>query len=393
MPDSLFATLLHTLDSGSISSIAGSLGQSEQAVSRGMESSIATVLGGLASKSEDLAGLRKLLDLLPGNLGEISWSRMAGSLSNPNSPFVAAGHRILSGLFGTSERAVTDAVGKESGLSPSSAGTLMTMAAPLVIGFLSKRVRDEGMSMRTLGNLLHKESPTIRSGLPPSLSNLVWSHPTVEATASPVVAQSVHSEPSMLRWALPLGLFALALGGFWLLTHARRPAVEVGRVTTGTANRIANDTTDLLRQKTPAVTLHLPPNGPEERLLVLIKNPTASLDQASQIDFDGLHFASGSATVAPRGEEQITNVASILTAYPNVRLKIDGHTDSVGDTASNLALARSRAENVKAELVAKGISPDRLTTEAFGDQNPVSDNSTEDGRASNRRVDFMVTQR
>ena len=165
MSDSMFGSLLNSLDKGTIGQVAQSLGQPEQSVARGMETSIASLLGGLASKSEDTGALRRILDTVSGASEPISWSQLASGVTDPNSPILSMGKRILPALFGSSERTVTGAIGRESGLPSGAITTLLTMAAPVVMSFISKQVRDSGMTMSSLGALLQRESATIRSAL------------------------------------------------------------------------------------------------------------------------------------------------------------------------------------------------------------------------------------
>jgi len=88
---------------------------------------------------------------------------------------------------------------------------------------------------------------------------------------------------------------------------------------------------------------------------------------------------------------RLENVAALLTAYQNVKLKIGGYTDNVGDDNANLKLSDARAKTTMAELVKLGIPADRLSAEGFGEQFPVADNNTEEGRQKNRRIDVRVT--
>ena len=74
-------------------------------------------------------------------------------------------------------------------------------------------------------------------------------------------------------------------------------------------------------------------------------------------------------------------------------MKVGGFTDNVGSADRNLQLSRDRANTVVAGLVRKGVSSDRLAAEGYGEQNPVGDNSTVEGRTRNRRVSMMVTQK
>jgi outer membrane protein OmpA-like peptidoglycan-associated protein len=68
---------------------------------------------------------------------------------------------------------------------------------------------------------------------------------------------------------------------------------------------------------------------------------------------------------------------------------VDGHTDNSGNAAHNLQLSQQRADAVKAQLIAMGVAATRLSTKGFGDTKPISDNATPEGKANNRRVEFV----
>jgi OmpA-OmpF porin, OOP family len=87
------------------------------------------------------------------------------------------------------------------------------------------------------------------------------------------------------------------------------------------------------------------------------------------------------------------NIAAILKAYPNAHVKIGGYTDNTGEAAANVALSSARAKNVMDALVGAGIDSSRLESKGYGDQYPVGDNATEEGRAQNRRIALLVTQK
>jgi outer membrane protein OmpA-like peptidoglycan-associated protein len=141
------------------------------------------------------------------------------------------------------------------------------------------------------------------------------------------------------------------------------------------------------------VSLNIPQNGVEARLLAFIQDPSKGVEPATWFDFDRLLFNTDSATLRPESQEQLSNIAEILKAYPNAHIKIGGYTDNTGDPENNLNLSQERANGVMAELVKLGISPDRLEAQGYGEQFPVADNSTEEGRARNRRVSMRVTQK
>jgi hypothetical protein len=169
MSDSMFGSLLNMLDKNTVGDVAHALGQPQASVARGMESSIAAMLGGLASKSGDSGVLQKILAMVPATSGPVSWTQIAGSITDPNSSLMATGKRLLPALFGGGENAVTGALSRESGMSLGTIATLLSMAGPVVMSFISKQVRDGGLTMSGLGDALQRESATIKRALPAGL--------------------------------------------------------------------------------------------------------------------------------------------------------------------------------------------------------------------------------
>jgi OOP family OmpA-OmpF porin len=207
----------------------------------------------------------------------------------------------------------------------------------------------------------------------------------------------VEKEKSSTSWLAALPIAALLLGLFWLFTHAHRPTTQVSSMATGTANRVAMGIAslgDFVKRTLPnKVDLNIPENGVETRVLAFIQSPVATPDRTTWFDFDRLVFDTGSATLRPESQEQLDNIAAILLAYPKVHMKVGGYTDNVGGAERNLQLSQNRANSVIAALVRNGVSPDRLNAEGYGEQYPIADNSTEEGRAKNRRISMRVTEK
>jgi OOP family OmpA-OmpF porin len=104
-------------------------------------------------------------------------------------------------------------------------------------------------------------------------------------------------------------------------------------------------------------------------------------------------FESGKAVIMPESEPIIDSLKNYLEKTPRVtKLRIEGHTDNVGAPEANEKLSGERALAIKAALVAKGIKAERLLAVGFGQTKPIADNTTDEGKAKNRRTEFHVAE-
>jgi outer membrane protein OmpA-like peptidoglycan-associated protein len=102
-------------------------------------------------------------------------------------------------------------------------------------------------------------------------------------------------------------------------------------------------------------------------------------------------FATGSAKILKDSDELMGAVADIFLKHPEIKkVRIEGHTDNVGKAAANKKLSQARAESVKTWLTKHGVDKSRLTAIGFGQEKPIDDNTTDKGRANNRRVEFHI---
>jgi outer membrane protein OmpA-like peptidoglycan-associated protein len=115
----------------------------------------------------------------------------------------------------------------------------------------------------------------------------------------------------------------------------------------------------------------------------------AEINKTGHAAVYGIEFDTGKATLKPQSEKVLGDVLSLLQAQPDWKMKIEGHTDSTGTKAGNQTLSQQRAAAVVAWLTQNGIARSRLTPAGLGDTKPIADNSTEQGRARNRRVELV----
>jgi outer membrane protein OmpA-like peptidoglycan-associated protein len=101
-------------------------------------------------------------------------------------------------------------------------------------------------------------------------------------------------------------------------------------------------------------------------------------------------FEHNKAVVTPENIVLIKQFADWLKSHPSTRVRIEGHTDNIGNETLNKKLSTQRAEEVKKQLEALGIGRERLTIKGYGATKPVQPNDTEEGRVANRRVEFIT---
>lgn len=104
-----------------------------------------------------------------------------------------------------------------------------------------------------------------------------------------------------------------------------------------------------------------------------------------------IQFASKSFTLEPVSMIELNKLVQLMNDNPSMKIQINGYTDNIGNDADNLLLSQNRSKAVVGYLVSKNIDAKRLSAKGFGEAKPVADNSTDEGRAINRRTEFIVT--
>ncbi|WP_179374907.1 OmpA family protein [Winogradskyella wichelsiae] len=117
------------------------------------------------------------------------------------------------------------------------------------------------------------------------------------------------------------------------------------------------------------------------------------VDDGIVLTFDeqsGVYFDTEKYNVNSKSQETLNKLASVFSEYPETNILVVGHTDSSGNDAYNMTLSKNRAEAVTNYLMAKGLSSGRFTTHWFGEEQPMYDNTTAEGRSKNRRVNIAI---
>lgn len=118
--------------------------------------------------------------------------------------------------------------------------------------------------------------------------------------------------------------------------------------------------------------------------------PPVTIDNCKLNLNESVHFKTDRAEIESSSFKLLDDVAAVLASHGELKIEIEGHTDSRGDDGYNKKLSQRRSEAVVAYLVNKGTDKSRLTGRGFGEEKPIADNNTDDGRALNRRVVFAI---
>lgn len=132
----------------------------------------------------------------------------------------------------------------------------------------------------------------------------------------------------------------------------------------------------------------------ERRLRQELANTPVEVErQGDQIRLtmpSGVTFATNSSALSPNAVSSLNTVADVLTQYPETTITVAGHTDNTGNDRINNPLSQQRAQSVAGYLNGRGVAANRISTVGYGSRSPIADNSTEVGRAQNRRVEILI---
>jgi len=376
-----------------VSVVSRQMAESEIAVSKGLSAALTAIVSTVANRADDQGFMNNLADLAAKSAAGSHPLDAIGTLA-PSPAGIDTTTAIggwLSSLFGHNLSDVTDSIVRYAGIGRSSAASLLAIAAPLALGYIGRLVRNEKLTVSGLADLLRGERAELARSLPAG-----FRMPGLGAPYE--TGRTAARQRAATGWSVPLMALLGALGIGGLIWAARQQPVDVARVDIVEVDPMSSKavgTTGTLPGMVPRtlpgnVTINMPDGSVEQRLSMYLAMAHPGV---ATFNFDRIAFDSDSAVLTSDSNEQLDNIAIILQAYPRANVTIAGHTDSSGSEARNLALSRARADAVAARLTAAGVSADRVHAEGHGSEKPAADNSTEAGRAHNRRVELEASVR
>jgi outer membrane protein OmpA-like peptidoglycan-associated protein len=135
----------------------------------------------------------------------------------------------------------------------------------------------------------------------------------------------------------------------------------------------------------------VPPPPPPEPVKPVPPPPPVKVEKPKPI-LDPVQFDISKTNISPLGAKALDRDGSIIKEYPNMKVEIQGHTDNTGSETANKVISEKRANSCQKYLMDKfNISGERIGVKGYGSSKPIADNSTPEGRAKNRRVEFFIT--
>jgi outer membrane protein OmpA-like peptidoglycan-associated protein len=394
------------------------LGESPASTRSAVTAAIPAILAGLAQKSATAGGAAQLFNMITSPQVDTGLAaNPAGWLGGgpKTASLLSQGSSLLQGLFGDRTGALADAVGSVSGMKTAAVSTLLSLAAPSILAWLKRYLTQGRLDSGGLASLLGGQGEYLRtrvddrvsgalgfatpaallssfsSGVTGAASRVVEGVENVGTYAASAVDR-VAAEPARRGWLWGLlaaaGVLLLALFSYWM-TPAER---AVSTATTTATNAGASVARAIRSIDLPGgAKIDVTTGGFVDSLAAFLASKDAALGRS--FTFDDLHFETGSATLTPSSDRQLSALAAVMKAYGGVEINVAGHTDNVGDAATNKKLSADRAASVRQSLVSRGIPEARITAEGLGADKPIAPNDTDDGRAKNRRVELVVLKR
>ena len=395
-------------------------GESGSSISKGIAALIPTMLAGFISRAERGDG-----DGLLRDAHEAADSNVLNNLSElPETgvgSFLSGGIDRLRGMFGGQSDNIISSVTNFAGIKNTTAQGLLGLLAPLGLGVLGRHARENNLSAGGLTSFLSSQKSAVMSALPAgfSLGNLFdgdRERDRDRTTANVGRTENLRTEHvdhhtekrggNNWLWWLLLAAGIAALLWYFTSDGCNRDDVDDDTVATTTAP-VTTDTTTTTTTTTTGTRestrvrlangeeLNAYRGGVEDQLVACLNDAGCTAGNDRWFDFDNINFETGSARLTSESQQQVANIAAILKAYPNAKIKIGGYTDKTGNDADNKRLSQQRADAVMAAIKSAGATAGQLVgAEGYGSEFAKVDAAASDEeRRSDRRIAVQLREK
>jgi outer membrane protein OmpA-like peptidoglycan-associated protein len=342
------------LTPGSLDGISRALGVPVEKARAALSAAVPAIFDAIKQKTQTPNGAKKVVDAIHGSGLEQPLEGLAAMNAQSLDTQLNKGKDLLNGLVGEKAGDIASSVAATAGVNTPTAMNFVGLASTAVFSYIGSRVKTRGWSASALTGVLGA----------PAVSN-AWAR-----------ASDIRLGSQAWLW-IGIALIVLALAWWW--AASRR--ILIAQAPTAQAPAAV---------QTPV----LPQVSDMNQVTVLseisrfLEDGTGSLPATFSVA--DLGFEAGSAVLSADAQRFVAKFARLLNDYPDVRVRIEGHTDGTGNAAMNQDLALARAQAIRDGLATQGVDIDRVEAVGTGSNQPIADNDTEEGRQMNRRTDIQI---
>ena len=428
----LIDTLRNEVSGRAVARISQRIGGSDEEVRTAFNFAIPAVLAGILKNGIKEDDETRFITLQTNNQGEEF--NADECLDQDDKTLIEDGKEMIANFFSGEEDALCGELALATGIDKEKSISLFAMIVPVIGSYISKLMCDKKWNTDDLIYAIAESRADINAALPLNIKsnlNLGATHvvdtadlpdKTIPFTDGTVIEtrKSFFGKPEQqtggfLRWLIPLAIIVIL---FWWLAGkpgcARKEMVPVTTgdsivanidtigeklkdafvATAGALDASGNYVIDIgpegSRKLKNGERLMIGENSIENKIVDFAEANDGSAKQSDWLTFDRIYFEPGKTSLTSNSDQQLQNIAAIMKSYPSVFLKLGGYTDNTGERSTNKVISTQRAESCQNALLALGVDKSRLAAEGYGASNPIADNSTEAGKAQNRRISVKV---
>lgn len=381
-----------------ISQIAIQLGESESRIYKAISALIPCILAKFTEHSKD--------DFLLNGILESSKTGLLNNLLDESNSSLAS--NIITKLFGDETNEISETISAFSAVENSSINFLLNLVTEVALRSFGTFAIDHHLDKNDISLLIDNQRENILQLIPSELPLETLGLEQFLANAEKITPQSPNLEnispnnnfSTLLKWIVPLAL--LLYSGWYVFKIDKNEDIEPFRnmaITDSISeNNSEKDTLSLLANASKEIDFNGTklkgfPNGFEQQLIDFLQdgnyaNATNEQLKEQWFTFDNVKFVFGkSDEITQESQGQLQNLATILKAYPDAKIKIGGYTDKKGNDEGNLKLSQVRADFIKAELTKLGVGSQIVAAEGYGEKfATVDENASDEEREADRKM-------